>query len=164
METNNTEEQAVLETNNTKEQGINEQTTLNDPKAVLAALDRAKSDAKKFREEKEKLEVDLNVTNEKITEFSEKLLHEKILQKISDEGVKDSRRFLKFMDLTKFKFDDNFDVIGFEEQFNQLKQDLPEIFDPKFRVGGQADTAVKASVSTQFTATQLQAAKILGRL
>ena len=101
-----------METNNTEEQVTTEETTLNDPKAVLAALDRAKSDAKKFREEKEKLELDLNVTNEKITEFSEKLLHEKILQKISDEGVKDSRRFLKFMDLSKFKFDDNFDEIG----------------------------------------------------
>jgi hypothetical protein len=156
-----------LETNNTEQvatEVTTEETTLNDPKAVLAALDRAKSDAKKFREEKEKLEVDLNSTNQKIAEFSGKLLHEKVLQKISDEGVKDPRRLLKFMDLTKFEFDDNFDVIGFEKQFNQLKEDLPEIFDPKFRVGGQADTAIKASVSTQYTATQLQAAKILGKL
>jgi hypothetical protein len=45
-----------LETNNTEET-TTEDTTLNDPKAVLAALDRAKNDAKKFREEKEKLEV-----------------------------------------------------------------------------------------------------------
>lgn len=156
METNNTEQVATEVTT--------EETTLNDPKAVLAALDRAKSDAKRFREEKEKLEVDLNSTNQKIADFSGKLLHEKVLQKISDEGVKDPRRLLKFMDLTKFEFDDNFDVIGFEKQFNQLKEDLPEIFDPKFRVGGQADTAIKASVSTQYTATQLQAAKILGKL
>jgi len=153
-----------LETNNTEETTTTEETTLNDPKAVLAALDRAKFDAKKFREEKEKLEVDLNSTNQKIAEFSGKLLHEKVLQKISDEGVKDPRRLLRFMDLTKFEFDDNFDVVGFESQFNQLKEDLPEIFDPKLRVGGQADTAVKASVSTQYSATQLQAAKILGRL
>lgn len=153
-----------METNNTEEQVTTEDTTLNDPKAVLAALDRAKSDAKKFREEKERLEVDLNSTNQKIAEFSGKLLHEKVLQKISDEGVKDPRRLLKFMDLTKFEFDDNFDVVGFEDQFKQLQEDLPEIFDPKLRVGGQADTAVKASVSTRYTATELQAAKILGKL
>jgi len=152
-----------LETNNTEET-TTEETTLNDPKAVLAALDRAKNDAKKFREEKEKLEVDLNSSNQKIADFSGKLLHEKVLQKISEQGVKDGRRLLKFMDLTKFEFDDNFDVVGFDSQFNQLKEDLPEIFDPKLRVGGQADSGVKASVSTQFTATQLQAAKILGRL
>jgi len=153
-----------LETNNTEETTTTEETTLNDPKAVLAALDRAKNDAKRFREEKEKLEVDLNSSNQKIAEFSGKLLHEKVLQKISAEGVKEPRRLLKFMDLTKFEFDDNLDVIGFEDQFKQLQEDLPEIFDPKLRVGGQADTAVKATVSTQYTATQLQAAKILGKL
>ena len=152
-----------METNNTEET-TTEDTTLNDPKAVLAALDRAKNDAKKFREEKEKLEVDLNSSNQKIAEFSGKLLYEKVLQKISEEGVKDGRRLLKFMDLNKFEFDDNLNVVGFEDQFNQLKEDLPEIFDPKLRVGGQADSAVKASVSTQYTATQLQAAKILGKL
>jgi hypothetical protein len=152
-----------LETNNTEET-TTEETTLNDPKAVLAALDRAKNDAKKFREEKEKLEIDLNSSNQKIAEFSGKLLHEKVLQKISDEGVKDGRRLLKFMDLTKFEFDDNFDVVGFDTQFNQLKEDLPEIFDPKLRVGGQADSGVKASVSTRYSATELQAAKILGKL
>jgi hypothetical protein len=156
-----------LETNNTEEvtiEATNEEATLNDPKAVLAALDRAKSDAKKFREQKEQLEVDLNSTNQKIAEFSGKLLHEKVLQKISAEGVKEPRRLLKFMDLTKFEFDENFEVVGFDDQFKQLQEDLPEIFDPKLRVGGQADTAVKASVSTQYTATQLQAAKILGKL
>lgn len=156
-----------METNNTEEvttEIITEEATLNDPKAVLAALDRAKSDAKKFREQKEQLEVDLNSTNQKIAEFSGKLLHEKVLQKISAEGVKDPRRLLKFMDLTKFEFDDNFDVVGFEDQFSQLKEDLPEIFDPKLRVGGQSDAGVKASVTTQYTATQLQAAKILGKL
>jgi len=63
-----------LETNNTEEQAINEETTLNDPKAVLAALDRAKSDAKKFREQKEQLEIDLNSTSQKIAEFSGRLL------------------------------------------------------------------------------------------
>ncbi len=151
-----------METNNTEE--TTEETTLNDPKAVLAALDRAKNDARKFREEKEKLEVDLNSSNQKIAEFSGKLLHEKVLQKISEEGVKDPRRLLKFMDLTKFEFDDSLNVVGFEDQFAKLKEDLPEIFDPRLRVGGQADSGVKASVSTQYTATQLQAAKILGKL
>ena len=141
-----------------------EEVTIEDPKAVLAALDRAKADAKKFREEKEQLEIDLNSKDQAIAEYSGKLLHEKVLQKISAEGVKEPRRLLKFMDLTKFEFDSDLNVIGFEDQFKQLQEDLPEIFDPKLRVGGQADTAVKASVSTQYTATQLQAAKILGKL
>jgi hypothetical protein len=152
-----------LETNNEVIE-TNEETTLNDPKAVLAALDRAKSDAKKFREEKEKLEIDLNSKDLKIAEFSGKLLNEKVLQKMSAEGVKDPRRLVRFLDLTKFEFDDNLDIIGFDAQFDQLKEDLPEIFDAKLRVGGQADAAVSAGVTTKYSATQLQAAKILGKL
>jgi hypothetical protein len=152
-----------LETNNEVVE-TNEETTLNDPKAVLAALDRAKSDAKKFREEKEKLEIDLNSKDQKIADFSGKLLHEKVLQKMTAEGVKDPRRLLRFLDLTKFEFDENLDIVGFDAQFTQLKEDLPEIFDAKLRVGGQADAAVTAAVTTKYSATQLQAAKILGKL
>jgi hypothetical protein len=149
-----------LETNNENTQEV----VIEDPKAVLDALDRAKNDAKKFREEKEQLEIDLNSKDQKIAEYSGKLLHEKVLQKISAEGIKEPRRLMKFMDLTKFEFDENLEVVGFDDQFNQLKEDLPEIFDPKLRVGGQADAAIRANVSTQYSATQLQAAKILGKL
>jgi hypothetical protein len=148
-----------LETN----EQITEEVTIEDPKAVLAALDRAKADAKKFREEKEQLEIDLNSKDQTIAEYSGKLLREKVIQKISEEGIKDPKRILKFMNLTTLEFDENLEVKGFEDQFNQIKQDLPEIFDPKLRVGGQADAGVKASVSTQYSATQLQAAKILGK-
>ena len=152
-----------METENNQEQN-NEEVKIEDPKAVLAALDRAKADAKKFREEKEQLEIDLNSKDQAIAEYSGKLLREKVIQKIAEQGIKDPKRILKFMNLTSLEFDENFEVKGFDDQFNQIKQDLPEIFDPKLRVGGQADAAVKASVSTQYSATQLQAAQILGRL
>lgn len=142
----------------------NEEVVIEDPKAVLAALDRAKADAKKFREEKEKLEIDLNSKDQTIAEYSGKLLREKVIQKISEEGIKDPKRILKFMNLNTLEFDENLEVVGFEEQFNQIKEDLPEVFDAKLRVGGQADAGVKATVSTQYSATQLQAAKILGKL
>lgn len=142
----------------------NNDVVINDPKAVLDALDRAKSDAKKLREEKEQLEVDLDSKDQAIAEYSGKLLREKVLKKISDEGIKDPARLMKFINTTSLSFDDNLEVIGFEDQFNQLKEDLPEIFDPKLRVGGQADAAIQASISTKYTATQLQAAKILGKL
>lgn len=151
-----------METQETNQEEV--PVVIEDPKAVLDALDRAKSDAKRFREEKEKLEVDLNSKNQTIAEFSTKLLREKVIQKIAAEGIKDPKRILKFMNINTLEFDENLEIVGFDDQFNQIKEDLPEIFDPKLRVGGQADTAIKASVSTQFTATQLQAAKILGKI
>ena len=147
METNNSETEAVI----------------NDPKAVLDALERAKADAKKFREEKEKLEIDLNSKDQKIADFSGRLLNEKILQKLSAEGLKEPKRFVKYLDRTKLEFNDDLDIVGLDEQLEALKNDFPEIFDAKMRVGGQADTAVKASVSTQYSASEMQAAKILGK-
>jgi hypothetical protein len=146
-----------LETNN-------EEVVIEDPKAVLIALERAKSDAKKFREEKEQLENLLNNKDEVINSYSSVLLKEKIAKKISEEGIKDPDRVLKFVNMSNLSLDDNFDLIGFEDQIEQLKSDLPEIFDAKLRVGGQADTAVQATVSTKYSASQLQAARILGRL
>lgn len=151
-----------METNNTETQESQEP-VINDPKAVLDALDRAKSDAKKFREEKEQLENDLNSKDQKIAEFSGRLLNEKIVQKLSTEGLKEPARFIKYLDTTKLEFDENLEINGLEEQLEQLKKDFPEIFDPKVRVGGQADAAIKASVSTQYTASEMQAAKILGK-
>lgn len=156
METNNTEATETTE--------ATEEATLNDPKAVLAALDRAKNDAKKFREEKEKLEIDLNSSNQKIAEFSGKLLKEKVAQRLSAEGLREPKRFIKYLDTLKLDFDENLEVTGLDEQLEQLRADLPEIFDAKLRVGGQADSSLKATINTQYSATQLQAAKILGKL
>lgn len=153
-----------METNNTEATETAEEATLNDPKAVLAALDRAKNDAKKFREEKERLEIDLNSSNQKIAEFSGKLLKEKVAQRLSAEGLKEPKRFIKYLDTLKLEFDENLEVTGLDEQLEQLKADLPEIFDAKLRVGGQADSSLKATINTQYSATQLQAAKILGKL
>ena len=141
-----------------------EQVTIEDPKAVLSALERAKSDAKKYREQAEQLESTINEKDTTIAQFSNKLMKQKVAQKLSSEGIADPERVLKFIDINTLSFDDEFNVIGFEDQFQTLKNDLPEVFDAKLRVGGQADTAVKASVSTTYSATELQAMKILGKL
>jgi hypothetical protein len=145
-------------------QETNENIIIEDPKAVLSALERAKSDAKKNRERTEELEALLNEKESTIAQFSGKLLNQKLTQKLAAEGISDPDRVLKFINIGNLSFDDDFNIIGFEDQFEALKNDLPEVFDAKLRVGGQADTAIKASVSTTYSATELQAAKILGKL
>ena len=141
-----------------------EQVTIEDPKAVLSALERAKSDAKKYREQAEQLESALNEKDTTIAQYSGKLLNQKLTQKLAAEGINDPERVLKFINVNNLSFDEDFNVIGFEDQLEMLKNDLPEVFDAKLRVGGQADTAVKASVSTTYSATELQAMKILGKI
>lgn len=137
---------------------------IEDPKAVLSALERAKSDAKKYREQAEALEIALSEKDNKISDYNSKLLSQKLYQKLAAEGISDPERVIKFMNVDSLSFDDEFNLIGFEDQFQSLKSDLPEVFDAKLRVGGQADAAIKASVSTSYSASELQAAKILGRI
>lgn len=145
-------------------EAVEQEVKIEDPKAVLDALDRAKSDAKKFREEKEKLENDLNQKDQLVAQYSEKLLREKIKTEFEKQGFKDSERLFKFIDFSKLKFNEEYDVVGFEEQFKELKANFPEIFDPKLRVGGQGDGAANTVVNTKISATELQARKILGRV
>lgn len=148
----------------TNEETTNDEVVIEDPKAVLGALDRAKNDAKKFREEKEKLEVAISEKDNKINEFSKKLLNEKISQQLSKSGVQDPERMLKLFDMNEIAFDDELNIVGLDSQIEKLKEDLPEIFNAKLRVAGKADAAVSTSVSTKFSASEMQAARILGKL
>ena len=145
-------------------QTVQEEIRIEDPAAVLGALERAKAEAKRFREEKEKLEGDLENTNQAAAKFSAKLLEEKVKSKLESNGLKDPSRFLRFVDFNQLYLDDTNEVVGFEDQFASLKQDLPEIFDAKLRVGGQADTAASTVVNTRISATELQARQILGKI
>jgi hypothetical protein len=136
---------------------------IKDPKAVLGALERAKMDAKKYREEKEKLEIDLNSSNQLVAEYSGKLLKEKARQKISDLGVKEPQRLMKYLNFSNLEFDNELEIVGLEDQIDSIRNDFPEIFDAKIRVGGQADAAATTVVNTVQSASQLQAKYLLGR-
>ncbi len=138
--------------------------TIEDPVAVLSALDRAKADAKKFREEKEKLESDLNVKVGIINDYNNKLLQNTVKSRLEKDGIENAERLLRFVNFEKLQLDAENNLVGFEDQLDGLKSDLPEIFDPKIRVGGKADGAASTSVSTKISATELQARTILGKI
>jgi hypothetical protein len=156
LETNNIE-------NNEQVTDLN-QTVIEDPKAVLSALERAKSDAKKYREQAEELQNTVNQKDEALLKYNSAILNEKINQKLLSEGIKNPERVLKFLSTENLTVDEEFNLIGFEDNFEQLKSELPELFDAKLRVGGQADSAISTSVSTRYSASEMQAMKVLGKL
>jgi hypothetical protein len=137
---------------------------IEDPAAVLGALERAKAEAKKFREEKEKLESDLNVKVGIINDYNNKLLQNTVKSRLEKDGIENPERLLKFVDFEKLQLDAENNLVGFEDQLEGLKTDLPEIFDAKLRVGGKADSAASTVVNTRISATELQARKILGKI
>ena len=138
-------------------------TEIKDPAAVLAALDRAKKDAKQFRLEREDLETQLKSWQDYSGKVQSKLMSEKINQHISGLGIQNSERLLKYIKVENLKFNDDLEIEGLDEQISSLKQDFPELFDPKLLVGGKADSAGQEPINAKLTASQIQARLVLGR-
>ncbi len=141
----------------------NETVEIKDPKAVLDALDRAKADAKRFREEKEALEINLNSRDQKIAEYSGKLLREQVKKELSGQNITNVDRLLKYIDFNKLEFDEEFNVSGLEDQIIGIKTDFPEFFDPKLLVAGKADSADAQIVNAQLSVSDKQARLLLGK-
>lgn len=138
-------------------------TEIKDPAAVLAALERAKADAKKFREEKEALEIQIEDYKNKTSQVNSKLLNEKITKYLLDKGIQNSERLLKYIKLEDIQLSDDYELVGLETQIDDLKQDLPELFNPKVIVGGKADSGTQSAVDAPLSASEIQARMILGR-
>jgi len=136
---------------------------IKDPAAVLAALDRAKKDAKQFREEKEALELEITRFKDESAKFSSKLLKEKVIQELSKHYAGPTDRLFKYLTLSELTFDEELNVIGLDNQINQIKKDFPEIFDPKLLVAGKADSAEGTPVNKSLSASEKQALLVLGR-
>lgn len=138
-------------------------TEIKDPAAVLAALDRAKKEAKQSRLEKESLEKELEEFKTISSKAKEKLVSEKINKHLNSLGIQNSERLLKYIKADALILTDDFEVEGLDEQIQNIKSDFPELFDPKLLVGGKADSGSKTSVDAKFSASQLQAKLVLGR-
>ena len=145
----------------TQQDGTSEE--IKDPAAVLAALDRAKKDAKAFREEKEALEAKLAAYEQDKAKISDKLLKEKVTQELSKLNNINLDRIVKFIKFDSLSFDDELNLVGFQDQIEELKKDFPELFDPKLLVAGKADTSDSQPVEKRLSASELQAKLVLGR-
>ena len=138
-------------------------TEIKDPAAVLAALDRAKKDAKQFRVEKEDLETQLKSWQEHSSKVQSKLIQDKVLGHIQSLGIQNSDRLLKYININSLVLNDDLEIEGLNEQIETLKTDFPELFDPKLLVGGKADAGNVTPVDTKMSASQIQAKLVLGR-
>jgi hypothetical protein len=143
---------------------LNVDAEIRDPKAVLDALDRAKAEAKKSRLEKEELEGKLNDINANLNTLKSSLISQKVSVQLKDMGISNSERILKYVNLENVDLDENLGLKGFDDQVAQIKEDFPELFDPKLRVAGLADTGVTSNVDTSISATEMQARSVLKKI
>lgn len=144
---------------------VTEGPEIEDPAAVLAALERAKADAKKFREQLAALEVERDAIGKQLEELKNvdvaeewkgKYKNSEVRQALAGKGIKDADRVMKFMDLDSVSFDDDGKLSGLDAAVDSVKKELPELFDPKRRVGGGADLFTQGEVKKALSTTELQ--------
>jgi len=138
-------------------------TEIKDPAAVLAALDRAKKDAKQFRVEKEELETQLKSWQDYSDKIKSKFVKDKVVGHLQGLGLQNSDRLLKYIKVDLLTLNDEMELEGLDDQIDSLKNDFPELFDPKFLVGGKADSADAVAVAKPITTSEKLAKIALGR-
>jgi len=138
-------------------------TEIKDPAAVLAALDRAKKDAKQFRVEKEELETQLKSWQDYSDKIKSKFVKDKVFGHLQGLGLQNSDRLLKYIKVDLLTLNDEMELEGLDDQIDSLKNDFPELFDPKFLVGGKADSADAVAVAKPITTSEKLAKIALGR-
>jgi len=137
---------------------------IEDPRKVLDALDRAKSDAKRNREEKEEFKKNYEKAMEQLSDWEKRLTAEKAERQMSLSGLPNSDKLKKYIDFDRISFNvETLEVEGVEEQIDEIKNEYPELFDPKIVYGGKADSGISSPVKVNNSVSELQARLLLGK-
>lgn len=124
---------------------------IEDPKAVLSALDRAKEEAKAYREERDtyKKQVEESTAGEEIKKWRTRSVKTDAKNALKEKGHANASRLLDFMDLDALDYDDKESLVGLDEQLKAVQDKLPELFDIRKAVGGAADSKQSGKVAAQ---------------
>lgn len=117
------------------------------PQAVLAALRAAQEDLKKLRVKYDELKADADTLREAGSDlYKKRALLAEMKATLNESGVKSVDKVSKYIDIDKLDFDEDGNVTGLDETLQQLREDLPQIFDPKVVAGGKADVFAEGVV------------------
>lgn len=132
-----------------------EDLTQDDIDKMEKALDRYKKENQKFREERDdyKAQAEAGEVNEK---FKNAALTAEAKLRLSSLGIKDPDRILKYVAFDGVEWGEDGKLAGLDEKIDTVKNDFPELFDVKRRVGGQVDAAADNPVHAQKSVTEMQ--------
>lgn len=142
---------------------------IRDPKAVLEALERAKADAKKYREQFEEMEAANKQLSERVSalegdegvaKFKNRVIELQAKRELEKEGIKDADRIFGLMSADSFDLDNDGGLVGFAESLTDLKKRLPEVFDTKRRVAGAVDAFADQPTKQKMTGTEAQVKRL----
>lgn len=126
-----------------------------DPAGLLTALKAANNEAKTNREA-------LEEAQGKIAEFENQrgsVKSSAIEAQLKSAGVKDTARITKLMNLDSIDLDAEGKLINFDTEFDAVKTNYAELFDPKLRAASVEQFDQKQA-QPQLTATQIQLAAV----
>ena len=116
------------------------------------ALKKANAEAASNRHKAKSLEEELNSTKEKAGKYKKNYLETKATAVLNANGASNPR-IARMLDFDKIDVDDDGNVVGVEEQLDNLKTDFPELFDVKRRAG-KADAADKTAANKPKTSAE----------
>lgn len=114
---------------------------IKNPEAVLAELRRAQEDLKTLRAELTSLTEERDSLKAAVDEdpFRTKAIDAETKLALKGLGLNDPDRLIRYIGRDGIDFDENGGLTGLSERIEQLKGDLPELFDVRRVVGGKAD-------------------------
>lgn len=124
---------------------------IKDPMAVLESLRKTRDEAKEKREALEAAEQEL----ESLRGFKSGSRNKAIERELRANGVKNPEKIARLMDVDKIDFADDGGLNGFNEAFELVRTDWPELFDPK-RNAPDVDQFKNDTPDTKLSATEMQ--------
>ena len=159
------------DTTNTATQAVEDNggVAINDPQAVLKALNKANTEAKTYRENLETVKSQLETAKTRITElengenpYKALAIKAQVRLALNEQGVKDQDRILRFLDLNGIDLDEQGNLVGLDDKLDTLKTDLPELFDVKRKVANKADAFTGGDAKVTKSLTEQQVDQLLG--
>jgi hypothetical protein len=139
-----------------------EEMTQEDVDRMQSALDDFKKENQKFREQRDEFKKAAE-GNEVNAKLKERALRAEAKLKVSELGVKDPERIVKYLKLDTVDFDEEDNVTGLDDSIESVKADFPELFDAKRRVGGKIDAAAANPVKAQKSVTEAQVDRLFSK-
>lgn len=136
-----------------------EDITQDDLDRMEKALDRYKKENEKFRTERDEFK-SLADNNEANSALRDRALKAEAKAKLTEQGIKDVDRFVKRLDFNSVGLDEDGNLTGLDEQIDGFKNDFPEVFDAKRRVGGQADVGERTPTQAPKSTTEMQLSQL----
>lgn len=143
----------------------NNNVEIEDPAAVLAALERYKKENQKFREERDAAQARVQELegDDTATKWKRRTVEAEAKNRLMAAGIKETDRLVKYIDVEGVEVDDEGGLKGLDDAIEGIKKDFPELFDPKRQVGGKADTFADDPADKENSTSEMQAQRLLSR-